>query len=122
MMLVSNLAGGLGNQMFQYACARALSLDLCLPLKFTVDTLQQFDTHRDGLELDRAFGLKLDVPEHAELRRLVGVGCTHPKLRHVIARKIFSWFRNHPICLKVFSMRKKDPIFHANWPKKASIR
>jgi len=90
-MIVSNLAGGLGNQMFQYACARTLALDLTLPLKFTVDTFRQFDSYHQGPELERVFGLKLDVPDHVELRRLVGVGRTHPKVRRLIAQRPFSW-------------------------------
>lgn len=93
-MIVSNLAGGLGNQMFQYACARTLALDLTLPLKFTIDTFRQFDSYHQGLELERVFGLKLDVPEHVELRRLVGVGRTHPKVRRLIAQRPFSWLGN----------------------------
>lgn len=93
-MIVSNLAGGLGNQMFQYACARAVSLDLSLPLKFTIDTFNLFDSYHQGLELERVFGLKINVPDLVELRHLVGLCRSHPKVRRLIAQRRFSWLGN----------------------------
>ena len=59
------VAGGLGNQMFQYAAARALALRLGVPL--TLD-LRFYDRRRH-----RAYGLDaLPLAPHAELGRPVG--------------------------------------------------
>lgn len=89
-MIVGNLVGGLGNQMFQYACARALSLDLNAPLKFSTDTFGGYASH-NGFELARVFGLKLDIANGKDLGRLIGWGRSLPVVRRVLAKRSFSW-------------------------------
>ncbi len=48
-MIVINLIGGLGNQMFQYAAARALSLDKNTKLELNVAAFQEYTLHAYGL-------------------------------------------------------------------------
>lgn len=87
-MIIVNLIGGLGNQMFQYACGRALAADLALPLKVTHDMFGTFEIH-NGPELTHAFALSLDVAEPSELGRMIGTLRTPPKVRLLLGRP--SW-------------------------------
>lgn len=89
-MIVGNLVGGLGNQMFQYACARSLALDLGLPLKFSTDGFGAYNAH-NGFELGRVFGLKLDIAGGRELGDLIGWGRQAPAVRRVLGKRTFSW-------------------------------
>lgn len=89
-MIICNLVGGLGNQMFQYACARALSLELNMPLKFTTDTFGAYHAH-NGFELDRVFGLKLEIASGQDLARLMGWERSLPVVRRALAKRPFSW-------------------------------
>lgn len=88
-MIISNLVGGLGNQMFQYACARSLSLELNLPLKFRTDTFDAYNAH-NGFELARVFGLKLEIASDEELAGLIGWGRSFPLSRRILAKRPFS--------------------------------
>lgn len=91
-MIVSNLVGGLGNQMFQYACACALALDLDMPLRFKVDGFGAYGAH-NGLELERVFRIKLETAESKEFSNLVGWGRQSPAVRRVLGKRAFSWLR-----------------------------
>jgi hypothetical protein len=82
-LIIANLIGGLGNQMFQYACARALALELNLPLKVTVDMFAIYPRH-NGPELDSAFRLQLNLAQSAELRRMIGALRASPRARRVL--------------------------------------
>lgn len=94
-MIIVNLIGGLGNQMFQYACARALSIELGMPLKVTIDMFGSYTIH-NGPELEHVFFLKLDVAQPAELRRMIGELRVSPMVRRILAIKLFAPLRgNH---------------------------
>lgn len=56
-MIVSNLKGGLGNQLFQYACARSLALNLNQDLLFYYD--ESILTTPRKIVIDKMFNLKL---------------------------------------------------------------
>lgn len=89
-MIVGNLIGGLGNQMFQYACGLALSRERGDTFKVATD---QFDGYRlhQGVELQRAFALELQEASSDELRQLLGP-FSSPALRRVLA-KTPKWIR-----------------------------
>ena len=53
-MIVSNLIGGLGNQMFQYAVGRSRAIALEVPLKLHVGDFAYYGLH-NGFELSRVF-------------------------------------------------------------------
>jgi hypothetical protein len=91
-MIIANLIGGLGNQMFQYACARALAMDLNLPLKTTVDMFGAYTFH-NGPELERVFFLELNVAHPAELRRMIGALRASPTVRRALASKVLAPLR-----------------------------
>ena len=91
-MIIVNLIGGLGNQMFQYACARALSIELGMPLKVTLDMFAVYKSH-NGPELERVFSLKLDVAQPAELRQMIGTLRVSQIVRRALAVKLFASLR-----------------------------
>lgn len=89
-MIICNLSGGLGNQMFQYACAKSVSLKLDLKLKFTTDFLSEYKSH-NGLELERVFGIKLDIASCNDLEVLIGRTRTSILIRRLLAKNKFRW-------------------------------
>src|ERR1043166_3897025 len=48
-MIISQIIGGLGNQMFQYAFGRSLSLKHSIPLKLDTTGFQKYKLHDYGL-------------------------------------------------------------------------
>lgn len=84
-MIITNLIGGLGNQMFQYACARALALDQRQPLKVVLDMFDGYRLH-NGPELSRVFDLDVSVAQREELRRLLGRSRATRPARRLLAR------------------------------------
>lgn len=91
-ILIVNLSGGLGNQMFQYACGWALARDLGLNLKVATDMLDKHSTKR-RLELDRAFSTSLSVAKPRELRRILGPWRASPSIRRWLESPRFSYLR-----------------------------
>ncbi len=89
-MIIGNLIGGLGNQMFQYACARALAEDLNLPLKFAIDGFNIYKAH-NGLEINKVFKAHIEGVNEAELANYLGFWRCNPMFRQVISNRYFSW-------------------------------
>ena len=56
-MVIVKIIGGLGNQMFQYACGKALSTERSLPLLLDVSDFKSYTRH-NGFELENVFGIK----------------------------------------------------------------
>lgn len=83
-MVVSNIIGGLGNQMFQYAAGLALSLEREVEHGVSVDMFDEYPLHH-GYELDRVFGLRPEVVDQAMLRRVIGWRA-RPVARRVLSR------------------------------------
>lgn len=95
-MIVSNLIGGLGNQMFQYACGRAISLRSRLPLRLAADQLEDYRQH-NGFELLRVFNISASVIPPDELRFFLGVRATL-KVRRLLGRPSMSWITGKQWC------------------------
>ena len=70
-MIVSNIIGGLGNQMFQYTAGRALSLRLGIPLKLDVNDFGGYSLHQ-GFELDRLFAAKIELASEVDKQAVLG--------------------------------------------------
>lgn len=83
-MIVTNIIGGLGNQMFQYAFGRAASLFYSCPLYLD---LQSFDDYRrhQGFELSRVFGLHVPIADHKVLCNVLGI--LKPKLLRTLVQQ-----------------------------------
>jgi len=92
-MIISNLVGGLGNQMFQYACTRSLATELNLPFKFTCDTFNLYSAYHNGLELDNVFAVDLQPASPEELRGLIGRARAFPIFRKALASNSLSALR-----------------------------
>ena len=91
-IIIANIIGGLGNQMFQYANARALALDLQLQFKVTQDMFGAYTNH-NGPELERVFSLTLNSASADELRDMIGALRVTPVVRSALYTKLFSPLR-----------------------------
>ncbi len=83
-MIISHLIGGLGNQMFQYAAGRALSLDRGVQLKLDIAGFEGYGLHQ-GFELQRVFNCAADIASETEVRSLLGWQFPSA-IRRVVAR------------------------------------
>jgi hypothetical protein len=83
-VIVGNLIGGLGNQMFQWACTRAVALDTGLPLRVATDQFSGYALR--ALELQRVFALELPVASRDELRGLIGAWRAPLAVRRAIGK------------------------------------
>jgi hypothetical protein len=90
-MIITNLIGGLGNQMFQYACGRAASLRWNQPLLVSVDQFSTYKLH-NGLEINRVFHGDVRTAGAADLRALLGWQA-HPFVRKLLARPALAQLR-----------------------------
>ena len=70
-MIVSRVIGGLGNQMFQYAIGRALSLKRNVPLVLDISQFDNYVRHQ-GFELDRIFNSKFQIATNDEIIQILG--------------------------------------------------
>ena len=70
-MVISNIIGGLGNQMFQYASGRALSLKLEASLKLDVSNFGGYGLHQ-GFELDRLFAAEIELASEVDKQAVLG--------------------------------------------------
>jgi Glycosyl transferase family 11 len=70
-MVVSNIIGGLGNQMFQYAAGRALSLKLRVPLKLDTRDFSGYQLHQ-GFELNNLFNCRAEIATDTDLTNVLG--------------------------------------------------
>ena len=66
-MIISHLIGGLGNQMFQYAASRALSLERDERLYLDVQDFKDYALH-NGYELSRVFNVNTQLAGNMELK------------------------------------------------------
>jgi hypothetical protein len=70
-LIISHIIGGLGNQMFQYAAGRALSLKRGDQFRLDVSDFSGYSLHQ-GFELQRVFGCAVETATPAEVHRVLG--------------------------------------------------
>lgn len=88
-MIISQIMGGLGNQMFQYALGRALATKLNLPLRIDISGFERYRLHR--YQLSPVFaGLEVATPE--DLQNLIGWRAW-PIAKRFVAKPQLSWMR-----------------------------
>jgi hypothetical protein len=104
-MVISQIIGGLGNQMFQYAAGRALSLKNGQALRLDVSGFSGYGLHQ-GFELQRVFNIPAEIATEAEVRSILGWQFA-PGIRRILARPGMA-----ALCRKGFVV---EPHFHY-WP------
>jgi len=70
-MIINRIIGGLGNQMFQYAAGRALSLRLNEPQFFDLSAFSNYQLH-DGFELAGVFQCNIQAATEEQIRDVLG--------------------------------------------------
>lgn len=70
-MIISNLIGGLGNQMFQYAAGRSLALRCGVEFKVDLSEFSSYPLHQ-GFELDRIFNCPISIASTLDLKEALG--------------------------------------------------
>ena len=70
-MLIANILGGLGNQMFQYSAGRSLSLIINTPLKLDTRDFLGYSLH-NGLELNKLFNCDIELANNEDLENILG--------------------------------------------------
>jgi hypothetical protein len=65
-MIISNIIGGLGNQMFQYAAGKSLAIKLGDAFKVDLRLFVDYKLHQ-GFQLDKVFYCTIDVANHNDL-------------------------------------------------------
>lgn len=82
-MIITHLIGGLGNQMFQYAAGRALSLARGVPLRLDTQDFEGYKLH-NGFELHRIFNIDAPLADSSDVRQVLGWRSFSP-----LRRKLF---------------------------------
>ena len=90
-MIVTNLIGGLGNQMFQYAAARALAHAKGQALYLDLNDFTGYRLHH-GFELARVFDCPAEVAEQTMLVKLLGWRAS-PLARRLLCKPKLAWLR-----------------------------
>mgnify|MGYP002778031754 CR=1 FL=1 len=88
-MVISRITSGLGNQLFQYACGRAVSLRHGVPLKLDLQNFREFQARRYGLD---AFNIRAEEATPDEVRKVLQTDTlwhrlTTPRARRRVLRE-----------------------------------
>ncbi len=104
-MIISHIIGGLGNQMFQYAAGRALSLERGQSLRLDISGFAGYGLHQ-GFELQRIYNCPVEIATENEVRSILGWQFSSG-IRRIVARSSMSVLRRNEFVV--------EPHFHY-WP------
>lgn len=104
-MVITNIIGGLGNQMFQYAAGRALSLKYKTPLLLDISGYAKYGLHQ-GFELQKIFNSKAEIASNTDIYKILGWQSL-PFFRRVLSRSGMAVLRHKNYII--------EPYFHY-WP------
>jgi len=102
-MIISNVIGGLGNQMFQYAIGRALSLRRHTQLKLDISGFSQDPQRKYDLHL---YNIQAEIATLQEVEKLKG------KLNQGLGEKIVKIFSAKSPAISASYLKEKDMGFH----------
>ena len=85
-MVISQLLGGLGNQLFQYAAGRALAFSQHSTLKLDISSFDR-GTHHQGFQLPDIFSGSFETVTQAEVDVLLGWRSS-PRLHYLFSKPI----------------------------------
>lgn len=120
-MIVTNLKGGLGNQLFQYATSKALSLSLGHDLKVTNSTPRFFSSSRQ-IVLTDIFNLQLEYSSFFTLSRVLRL--PFPSfLSDILSKKRFTSFHPRNFIVEpsynywpeLFNLKNKNIFLYGYW-------
>jgi hypothetical protein len=104
-MIISHVVGGLGNQMFQYAAGRALSIKHEVPLRLDISAFVDYELHQ-GFELKRLFNCAAETSTDNAVQNILGWQSL-PRIRQIVSRPSMAAFRRNTFVV--------EPHFHY-WP------
>lgn len=90
-MIITHLIGGLGNQMFQYAAAHALSIKLNTELRLDISSFANYQLHQ-GFELQRIFNCVSKVASKEDIDDILGWQ-SFPVIKRILLRPKMRAFR-----------------------------
>jgi len=91
-MIITHIIGGLGNQMFQYATARAIAENMNETLLLDVSGFSNYQLH-NGFELSRVFAGPKKIATKDDLQQVLGWQ-SNPIINRFLFRNEFSWLRS----------------------------
>jgi hypothetical protein len=104
-LIIARIIGGLGNQMFQYAAARALALARGQQLLLDVSGYDDYRLHH-GFELRRVFRCQPELAGRDDVRKILGWRAA-PLARRLLSRRALAGLRGRAFIV--------EPHFHY-WP------
>ncbi len=90
-MVIGHILGGIGNQMFQYAAARALSLSKEQPLYLDILDFDGYSLH-SGFQLNTTFCLQTKLAGSELIRKILGFR-NQQLIKKLIKRPLFKYLR-----------------------------
>jgi len=109
-MIISQIIGGIGNQMFQYAAGRALALEHGQSFLQDVSGFAEYELHQ-GFELQRVFDIPAQIATETQVRDLLGWQSL-PFIQRIVVRPGMEAFRRRGFVV--------EPHFHY-WPGIKSV-
>lgn len=100
-MIISYILGGIGNQMFQYAAGRALSLSTGQSHLLDVSDFSGYALH-NGYELDRVFNVAGERADVQVVRDMLGWKA-RPLGKRLLRRQEFAWLRGEQFVVEPYS-------------------
>ena len=104
-MIIVNINGGLGNQMFQYALGESLSIEQKTELKLYVKEVTERNNH-NGFELQNVFNITSGVATDVERKLVLGTRYTHRLIKLLRSKKLNFLRGKHYIVEQSFNYDK----------------
>lgn len=111
-MIITNLIGGLGNQLFQFAAGLALAQRHGTELRVSVDQFEGYSLHH-GYELERVFAATVQLASSQDLARALGVcrGSSGRRMLSYLAKR--RWLK--PDLLGGRALFEPSPTYWPGW-------
>lgn len=97
-MIISHIIGGLGNQMFQFAVGRALSLERGVKFSINIGDFSKHTIHQ-GFELERVFSAPVALAGPEDLHRTLGWQSSRIALR-LLALPLAGFMRSNHLIIE----------------------
>jgi hypothetical protein len=120
-MIIAKIKGGLGNQMFQYACARALSVKTGINLKFDITSYSKKDTASILNDTPRKFSLdkfntEIELADEKEIEKINPLRIRlFKKIRNRIIELFVGRFNGYEDRYPVIKDKNKNIFLNGNW-------